>query len=384
MHRKKKILIAGGGIGGLVAALAFEARGCEVVVCERTTAAPLDRSAGIQLSPNAMKVLRALGLGSKAVKRGFLPQSLEMRLGRSGRRIFKIPLGASAEARWGAPYLHIHRGELIDLLTDNLQADLRLGAEVQKYQNTDNNINVTLADGSTLEGNLLVGADGIHSAVRAQMLGEDKPHFTNTLAWRATVPTAELGDLAPPPTACVWVGAGRHAVTYLLRGGKLANFVGVVESKKAPPESWVTEGTRADVLEDFDGWHPTLTTLIARAEQHFQWALYDRAPLPRWHDGRAVLLGDAAHPALPFMAQGAAMALEDAAVLARLVDTEESLAAFYAARIKRTAAIQRGSRARMKTYHRRHALADAPLWVVGKFAPNLLLKAQDWLYKYQP
>ncbi len=399
MH-KKRIVIAGGGIAGLAAALALEAQAHEVVVCERS--ADLQTAgAGLQISPNGMKVLRALELETETLARGFQPQALEMRLGRSGRQIFTLPLGTQSQARWGAPYLHLHRADFIDMLSSALgnraPKALRLGAEVTAYENSDSSIGVTLADGTQLEGDVLLAADGVHSPLRNQMLEPRPPHHLNRptglVAWRVVVPVAALAT-PPPLTACVWVGPRRHGVTYLLRGGTLANFVGVVERninmEDNVTEPWVRQGTRAEILTDFDSWHPILTQLIEAATQHFEWALYDSAPLPRWHDGRAILIGDAAHPTLPFMAQGAAMALEDALVLARLMASMDDVTTlgqkFYAARISRTDAVQRGARARMKTYHRRHAFTQAatyaPLWLGGKFAPTRVMATQDWLYKY--
>ena len=404
MH-KKHILIGGGGIAGLSAALAFNAQGHEVVLCEQHAAGE-DVGAGIQISPNGMKVLRGLGLEQEALLRGVQPQGLEMRLGqaKAERVIFNAKLGKQSVARWGAPYLHIHRADIIDILANALAQRtpnaLRYNTAIKSYTNLPNTIGITLADGRQLEGDMLVGADGLYSIIRAQMLGADKPRFTGNMAWRAVVPAPKEAKIIPPipKTACVWVGARRHAVTYYLRGGELINFVGVVERDSASSEFvgdelWMKQGKTADMLADFDGWHPTLRQLIEQIIEQdiavFQWPLYDRAPVSRWHDGRAILIGDAAHPALPFMAQGANMALEDSFLLARMADmlAHDTIGErFYALREQRTSHVQKQSYRQMKIFHRHTALAQAatyaPIWLAAKLNNNALLAQQDWLYKY--
>lgn len=387
-----KAIIAGGGIGGLTAALAFRHVGWEVEVLERAPALG-EVGAGVQISPNGMKVLRALGLAEAVAARAFEPEALELRLGRSGRRIFRIATGPAAEARWGAPYLHVHRADLIAALAEALAAhapgSVRLGIEVTGYTQDAASATAQCADGSAVQGDVLIGAEGIHSGIRIRMIGPDAPVFTGNVAWRAVVPVERLGDLAPPPTACVWAGPGRHAVTYRLRGGALANFVGVVERADWRGESWTERGTRAEALADFAGWHPVVTALIERADAHYRWALFDRAPLPRWSEGRVALMGDAAHPTLPFLAQGAVMAMEDAWCLARACAQRPAaipaaLAGVHAARIARTSAVQTGSRANAATFHKRTLPAQlatyGPMWLAGHLAPGFVRSRQDWLY----
>lgn len=387
-----KAIIAGGGIGGLTTALALLARGWDVLVLEQASELS-EIGAGLQLSPNAMKALRVLGLDGALEKVGFRPEALELRLGESGKGVFSIPAGKAAEARWGAPYLHVHRRDLLDVLVKALEAKapgaVRLSARVIGYRHMPRGVRVLLEDGETEDVDLLVGADGIHSAIRAQMIGPDRPDFTGNVAWRAVVPTAVLGQAAPPPTACVWVGKGRHAVTYRLRGGELSNFVGVTEQKGWREESWTQKGTREDALADFEGWVPEVTRILEVAEHHYRWALFDRKPLHRWSEGAVVLVGDAAHPTLPFLAQGAAMAIEDAYVLAQecarlKADLSAALLAFYRQRIERTSRVQAGSRANMKTFHRRLApmrLATyGPMWMAGRVAPGFVSARLDWLY----
>lgn len=387
-----KAVIAGGGIGGLTTALALIARGWQVELVEQAPEFS-EVGAGLQLSPNAMKVMRALGLEAAIGERAFRPEALEMRLGESGRRVFSIPAGPAAERRWGAPYLHVHRRDLLDLLVAAVNArapgSIRLSARLIGYRHMPRGVQALLEGGETLEGDLLVGADGIHSAVRGQMIGPDRPDFTGNLAWRAVVPIEALGSAAPPPTACVWAGRGRHAVTYRLRGGELANFVGVTENSRWHEESWTRQGTREEALADFKGWVPEVVRLIEAAQSHYRWALFDRKPLHRWSEGPVALIGDACHPTLPFLAQGAALAIEDAWVLAREcnrleADIPAALLAYYRTRIARASRMQAGARANMKRFHRRFApmrLATyGPMWLGGQAAPGFMRSRLDWIY----
>lgn len=387
-----KVLIAGGGIGGLSAALCLRQFGNEVVVLER---APQLESigGGIQLSPNCMHILRKLDVAERLEAQAFRPQALEMRMGHSGAQIFQSPLDDRTLRRWGAPYLHIHRADLVETLADELNqrapGALHLGASLKSYMPTGASVTAELDDGARIEADVLIGADGIHSLVREQMQGALSPRFTGNVAWRATVPIEAMGDLAPPPTACVWVGPGAHCVTYLLRGGTLVNWVGVVEHADWPHESWTQAGARQDALKDFAGWHPTLRRIIDNADAHYRWALFDRPPLQHWINGRAALLGDAAHPMLPFMAQGAAMAIEDAWVLAKCLsqsDVAAGLRRYQDLRLPRASRAQVASRNNARTFHRKDSWAQltsyGPMWLAGRVAPQLIQKRLDEFYAY--
>ncbi len=389
-----KAIITGGGIGGLTAALAFVHFGWEVIVLEQ--AAELSEvGAGIQISPNGMKVFRSLSMEDAVSRNAFEPEALEMRFGRSGKRVFRIEAAEAAVQRWGAPYLHLHRADLIENLKRALErrqpGALRLGTAVTGYAQDEAGVRAILGGEETVAGDLLVGADGIHSAIRSQMLGADAPNFTGNVAWRAVVPMEVLGDLAPPPTACVWVGKRRHAVTYRLRGGALANFVGIVERDDWTSESWTEQGRKEDLLADFAGWHPVLTNLIEKVESPFKWALFDRQPLSKWSDGRVALMGDACHPTLPFQAQGAVMAIEDAHLLAKLCadqprDIPAALQTYFESRITRTSAVQAASRSNARLFHKRTPLSRAvtygPMWLAGKIAPAAIRARQDRFYGY--
>jgi salicylate hydroxylase len=222
------------------------------------------------------------------------------------------------------------------------------------------------------------------------MLGPDAPRYTGNVAWRAVVPVDALGDHAPPPGACIWAGNKRHAVTTRLRAGTTANFVGMVEMPEPSPEGWRVVGQKADAQAAFAGWDPIVTTLIDKAETLNRWALFDRAPLPRWHEGRVVLLGDAAHPMLPSMAQGAVQALEDAWILAAVLDAgatpHTALRRYFDLRIDRTSRIQKGSAANARLFHRGSMLGGAavygPMAIGARMFPNLIHARQDWVYRY--
>ncbi|MGJ8669335.1 MAG: FAD-dependent monooxygenase [Oceanococcus sp.] len=386
-----KALIAGGGIGGLCAALCLRRIGWEVLVLEQASETG-ELGAGIQISPNGGHVLQQLGLMETLSAKAFHPQALEMRWGRSGRQVFHVPLQEHAQKRWGAPYLHLHRADLIQVLVDSLQAhaenSLRTNSRVQSYSQDEQQVSVQLQNGENISGDILIGADGIHSAIRSQMLGENSPRFTGNVAWRAVVPMDQLADCPPPPTACVWVGPGRHAVTYRVRGGTLANFVGVVEHSQWTHESWTQAGSREEVLADFADFHPCVRNLIAKASTHFRWALYDREPLPRWSEGRVALLGDACHPMLPFLAQGAAMAIEDAWVLSEQLQQQPNITtanqAYFQQRLARTQQVQAGARRNSRTFHHRYAATYLPIAIAAKLMPGLILNRFDWLYGEHP
>lgn len=380
-----EVLIVGAGIGGLALAHALLRRGMSVRLLER---APVLKpiGAGIQIPPNAMQVLRALELDGTIKARAFQPQAIEARMGKSGRRVFDIPLAHAAENRWGAPYLHIHRADYIAALVEDLPDGVfELNARVISYENQAGGVSVSLADGRQVRCQYLVGADGIRSTIREQMLGPDAPHFTGNMAWRAVVRTEALGGLVPNPTACAWFGAGRHAVTYRLgKTGQKVNFVGVVEQADWQDEGWSLPGRKEDALKDFEGWHPVIRNVIENADELYRWALFDRSPLARWVDGRAVLMGDAAHPMLPFLAQGAAMAVEDAWVLAETLSDGRDLNDYQRKRLPRTSKVQAASRANMGLFHKSSLASQlmtyGPMWMAGKVDPNIVHRRMDWLY----
>lgn len=385
-----KALIAGGGIGGLTAALCLLEAGHDVTVFERNPALTTV-GAGIQISPNGVKVLERLGLKSELGAIAFRPDALEMRLGRSGLKLFSIPLRDEALRRYGAPYYHIHRADLLSILSNALPPrTLQLGKEFASLTQSGDAVTVTFTDGSKAWGDLLIGADGIHSQVREQLFGPDAPRFTGNIAWRLVVPASSLPKNLIPSTATIWVGPGRHAVTYYLRRGELVNFVGVVERSDWQGESWTERGDIKELAADFAGWSEPITALIAQASEVHRWALFDREPLAHWSQGRVTLLGDACHPMLPFLAQGAVMAIEDAWVLSRKLKSSNeipaALTAYEAERKPRTTRAQRGARRQTGLYHKQGMAAQlatyGPMWLAARLTPGIVHARQDWLYKH--
>jgi salicylate hydroxylase len=386
-----KTIIAGAGIGGLAASLALARAGFEAIAVERA-ARPTEVGAGLQLSPNAMKCLAALGVGEAIEAVSSEPEALELRIGKSGAKVFSIPMGAEARKRYGAPYLHIHRADLVDILTRaaaEAGVRIRYGARVLAFTRQDGEIRAGLDTGDILAADLLVGADGMRSTIRRQMLGEDRPRFTGSAAWRLTVPASAAPDLAP--VATVWAGPKRHAVTYRIRRGEMINFVGVVETDRWRSESWDEAGDLAELVRDFEGWAEPIPSIIAAAKTCHLWALFDRNPLPRWSDGPVTLLGDACHPMPPFQAQGAAMAIEDAMVLARCLsqpgeEVETALQRYEHLRKPRTTKVLMSARSNMGVFHRSNLLTRTatygPMRIASAVMPAFVNSRQDWIYGF--
>ncbi len=384
-----KIIIAGAGIGGLSAALALARAGFKVVVVERA-AELMEVGAGLQLSPNAMKCLASLGVAEAIGKVGSEPATLDLRIGKSGAVVFSIPMAQAARKRYGAPYLHVHRADLAGILATAAQqagARIRFGARVSAFTRDGAEIRVGLDTGDILSGDLLVGADGMRSSVRRQLFGLDHPRFTGSVAWRLLAPISAYPDL--PNAAVVWAGAGRHAVTYRVRRGELINFVGVTEQEDWREEGWDEKGDTADLAKAFAGWAPPVTRVIGAGRSCHRWALFDREPLARWSDGRVTLLGDACHAMPPFQAQGAAMAIEDAVVLARCLkqgEPEAALAQYEALRKPRTTKVLASARANMRVFHRSTFLTQAatygPMKLAALLMPGFVNSRQDWIYGF--
>jgi salicylate hydroxylase len=385
-----KVVIAGGGIGGLCAGIALAKVGFDVDLIERAPALT-DVGAGIQLSPNATKGLAGLGVLEAVAQVASAPQTLEMRIGRTGEKVFSIPIAQEVRKRYGAPYLHVHRADLIEILSRAAKfagVTVRLGARVSAYVRDVDGLRVGLDTGAIIPCDLLVGADGVRSTVRRQMLGEQEPRYTGAVAWRMTVPADVAPDL--PHAAIVWAGPGRHAVTYRIRRNELINFVGVVETDKWPGESWDQPGDPTELADDFGGWAPPIPDILASASNCFVWALFDRDPLPRWSEDRVVLLGDACHPMPPFQAQGAAMAIEDAIVLAKCLQvhgvSQASLTLYERIRKPRTTRVLASARANMGVFHRSNAITQAatygPMKLADKLFPAFVRSRQDWIYGY--
>ena len=389
----RKAIIVGGGIGGLTAAICLRQIGWDVQVFE-TAPSNSEIGAGIQISPNGVKILQEIGVMRLLEESLFEPDSIEIRLGKSGKKLVQIPMKDIAADRWGARYVQIHRADLIVGLNTRLAQlspnSIETDSKVISFNNRETSAFIKLQNGKTHEADLIVGADGVHSTIRNQMFGPERARFTGNVAWRAVIPVEHLGALVPPPTGCIWAGQQKHAVTTRIHSGRTVNFVGIVEHSDWKLEGWKFEGKTADALADFKDWNPTITNLIKKAESLHKWALFDRAPLPHWHTGHVALLGDAAHPMLPSMAQGAVQSIEDAYVLAKSLASSShshiptACNNYFQSRIRRTTKVQKVSMKNLDLFHKSNVWTQfvhyAPIWFAGHFTPILIQKHYDWLY----
>jgi len=342
---RMKVLVVGGGIGGITCMLALRQRGVDAQLFEQAAAFG-QVGAGIQVSSNAARILLKLGLGPALKKVATYPEARDYRGWDTGERLYYTQLGQKAEAHFGSPYYAAHRAELLDVLLSELdEYGVRLGSRVEYVYQDDRGVSLALADGTTAQGDILVGADGIHSTVRAQLLGKESPRYTGNVAWRGLVPAERVAHLNLGSVVGVWLGPNRSIVQYYVSAGRTFNWIGISRSPQPARESWLAEGKIEDALSEYVGWHSTIRTIIAATPKVLRQALYDREPLPDWQVGRIVLLGDAAHPMLPFYAQGGAQSIEDAYVLAGCIAEGQdrplaALARFVKMRLPRTAWMQ--------------------------------------------
>lgn len=358
-----RIGIAGAGIGGLSAAIALSADGHQVVVYEQASRLS-EIGAGIQLSPNATRVLAWLGLLDEVRRVAVEPERGDLRRWEDGSLLVSQPLGDEVSERYGFPYLHVHRADLHRVLSNAAAAcDVRLGCRASGVDSIGDRARLRFEDGTVSSAfDLLVGADGIHSTVRRELFGDESPRFSGNAVWRGLVERSSVTHLELPVHSHGFLGPGRHFVTYYVSSGRYVNWVGVAPSQTWDVESWTQRGEFEDAIADFAGWCETVTGLIdaMRDQPIFRWALFDRDPLPAWSQGPVTLLGDACHPMLPFMAQGAAQSIEDAAVLAGCVASErdpaQAVVRYEGLRRDRTAAVQLAARSNETMFH----LPDGP------------------------
>lgn len=386
------ILVAGGGIGGLVAALALLQRGASVRVFEQAGELR-EIGAGVQISPNGSRILDALGLLDEARSAGLQPTGKEIRLWNSGERWPLFDLGGSAESEYGFPYLMLHRADLHTLLARAVMRiapdAISLGSKVVAVEQDTRSVTVSLSNGTRQSGDVLVGADGVHSIVRDAVGERARASFTGCMAWRGVVSIDRLPAHFRRAVGTNWVGLGRHVVTYPLRRGELVNFVGVVERDDWTVESWTERGSREECAQDFVGWHPDIQILIGAIEEHYKWALLSRPPMQRWSYGRITLLGDACHSMLPFMAQGAVMAMEDGFVLARAIAERQgkpadALADYERVRMARAnRCVSAAERNRQVFHNEQLANADAASrYVSDQWNEDVVRSRYDWLFAY--
>jgi salicylate hydroxylase len=389
----KHIVVVGAGLGGLAAALAMLRRGFEVTVLEQAPSLG-EVGAGVQLSANATRVLNLLGLDGAVAESGAEPSGKIIRHWNSGRTWEIADLAADSREKYGNPFCFFHRADLHAALVAGVQraspSSIRLNSRVESVDTSAARPAVVLQGGERIEGDLVVGADGVHSRIRIPIAGADAPKYSGCYGWRGVIPTDRLPEHLRAPIGVNWIGPGRHVVQYPLRRGELTNFVGIVEGEGWQVESWTQKGTVADCLKDFAGWHEDIQTMIKAIEVHYKWAFMVREPLQKWSLGRVTLLGDAAHPTLPFLAQGAAMALEDGYVLARALDAhrdnvDAALAGYEKARVERCSAIVRGSNENASRFHN-PKLADADgaaQYIEEQWAPEKVRQRYEWLFEYR-
>ncbi len=387
-----EVLIAGAGIGGLTAALAIARQGLPVGLFDQAERLE-EAGAGIQLSPNATRVLITLGLADALAPAIVVPTAIRLRAGRSGRDIAIMPLGA--EACHGAPYWVVHRADLQGALLAALKSQagitLKLGARIDGFVTGPQGVTAKVSgreESREHRGQALIGADGLWSRLRESLGPRTPAQFAGRTAWRAVAPAADMPGAFREPEVNLWIGRGGHLVHYPIRAGAAVNIVAVT-SDDWQSTQWSTAADRDEVLARFppELWASPARELLAAPERWQKWALYDRAPSTNWGHGPVTLLGDAAHPMLPFLAQGAAMAIEDAAVLAGALarspgDPAAALRDYERQRQPRTARVQRAARRNDLVYHLRQPAAfvrDAALAALGG---RLLLAQYDWIYRW--
>jgi len=403
LSTNRHAVIAGGGIAGLTTAICLALENWQVILLE--SAEEFESiGAGIQISPNGSRILERIGVLRELTDDWFEPEALELRHGKSDRQLLYLPMREKAHQRWGGRYFQVFRPDLIAALLrvieqhDSIRYQTK--TRVTGYSQNDTAVEIYTSTGQSLSADLLVAADGVHSTIRGQ-LGEvsrnleqttAEPRFTGNVAWRAVVPVDSLGDATPPPTACVWTGEHKHAVTTRIRAGKWVNFVGIVEQENWQQEGWRHAGTKEQALADFGGWNDGITAIINAADTLYRWALLDRPALSAWSDRRVVLTGDAAHAMLPSMAQGAVQGIEDAWVLAQChkdsTDVSFANQCFFEKRIERTQRVQQESASNLHLFHKSgmvdQIVSYAPIWLAGKLIPWAIYRRSDWLYGQGP
>jgi salicylate hydroxylase len=391
MARTPHVAIIGAGIGGLAAACALRQHGFAVTVYERAAAVG-EVGAGLQLGPNAVKVLRALGVLEVLRPLAFEPTNMVSLAWDDAHLRFREPLKAIAAARFGAPYLMAHRADLHRLLLERLpDAAIVRNAHCVGAASTATSARADFADGRTIEADVVIGADGINSAVRETLFGPQPARYTQQMAWRCMVPIGCVPTRVGPGGAVAvgrdeyvgWIGPDGHVICYPIRGGETYNIFAGHVSDAWVDESWTVPSSVEELLAGYVGWNKALLDMLSEVRECFKWGIRDRDPLPRWSSGRVTLLGDAAHPMMPTLAQGAAMALEDAYAVARHLarhrdDPARGLAAYDAERVPRASKVQ--LQARQQFLNNRLTPAPPPLsrdWIFAHDATSELAPAAE-------
>ncbi|MFN3350852.1 FAD-dependent monooxygenase [Pseudorhodoplanes sp.] len=394
MASSRTILIAGAGIGGLSAALMLARRGFRAVVAEQAEQLT-EAGAGLQLSPNATRILQSLGLAERLAETAVIPAGLSVRSARSGAEIVHMPIGAAMEFRYGAPYWMLHRADLqaalLEAVGDEPDIDLKLGTRLDDFAVHPNGITVQLRDSRGVtedRASALIGADGLWSTTRARLGDASKPEFRERTAWRTLIPAEAVPQDMRTPVMRLWLGPHAHLVQYPVRAGRQINVVAIVRDRWNA-QGWSAPGERAVLLRHFARWAKAARDLIETPETWLKWALFDRGDGGFPGRGPVTLIGDAAHPMLPFLAQGAAMAIEDAAILARCLaapgsDLADGMRRYEAIRQPRARKVQREARANSRTYHMAGTAALARNLAMRMMGGERLRARYDWLYDWRP
>jgi salicylate hydroxylase len=387
------VIIAGAGIGGLTAGLALLKAGIDCDLYEQASELR-EVGAGLQLAPNGTRVLFALGLEPSVRRDGVETGDKVVRLWSTGQTwsLFD-PTVATPIERFGSPMYLMHRGDLHAMLVDAVRREkpsaIHLNARCVDCSQDDAQARLLLEDGRTVAGGILIGADGLHSRIREKLFGPAAPTFTGILAWRGLARMERLPEHLRKPVTTQWLGPNGHVTCYPVRRGEFLNLVGEVERDDWRKESWVEPGTHVECLQDFPGWHRDLLDIIDNIDRLYKWGLFLREPLPKWSVGRISLLGDACHAMLPFLGQGANMALEDGYLLARCVskygnDPVVALQRYEAARRERTTNVVQRSAAMAQTFHN-EALADdetGASYISKQWSLDNIRTRYDTIYKY--
>ncbi len=359
--KRLSIAVIGGGIGGTAAAVALLQAGFDVHVYEQTRNLR-EVGAGIMLTPNALRLLRRMGLSEPLDRLAVAPTVVRQRRWQDGSTLLLAPVGKLVGKSGEHLFCTVHRADMLTMLADAMPAERNhLGHKLTALNDTGHHVELEFESGARATADIVIGADGIHSAVRNILLGAEAPQFTGCVAYRGMVPADRLPNSDLRVESQLFLGPGSHFVSYPVRSGELINFVCLIDRDGWTKESWTEPGDPADLRSFYKTWHPQVRSLVETVTEIFVWGLFDRAPLPHWSFNRVTLLGDACHPMLPFLAQGAAQAIEDGATLAALLarasdDVAAVLRRYEALRLPRTARIQGVARGNKTRNH----LPDGP------------------------
>ncbi|HXA61336.1 MAG TPA: FAD-dependent monooxygenase [Streptosporangiaceae bacterium] len=380
-----RVAVVGAGIAGLTVAAALRKTGVQCRVYERAPRLA-EIGAGIQLSPNATSLLARLGIAGELRSVAVRPEAIEMHRWDSGDLLMRTVLGQTCEDLFGAPYYCLHRADLHSLLVDLLPAGvLRLDAHCVSVTDGDDGAEIRFADGSVETADVVVGADGIRSVVR-ETLVSDEPRFAGQTIYRGLISADLLPQLLKEPKVLIWLGPGQHCVCYPISAGRSISFVATTPAAEWRTESWTENGRIADVTEAYQGWNGEVQALLSNATTVTRWALHDRAPIDHWSGRRVTLVGDAAHPMLPFGAQGANQAIEDAVALAaclrdvRPADLPQALWRYEAVRRPRTEYVQQAIQKNARNHH--FADGEDQRDRDRTMDENWGLRGQEWLFGY--